>query len=260
MGGLLYGLRGGLTIAFLSLIAFIPHLRHLYHFDPDIYRGDLTEIVLYLSAGGLVGFIAGKEKKLREKYRLLSKKLEKSYKKLHEETALLIEVEEQLRASQKFSALGRLAASLAHEIKKPLAGIRGASEILLDDFPPGHPKREVVEILLKETGRLGMTVDEVLRFARDQQQPINGKPAWEPLEKMLAGVVRRLDTQLQKKQIRLQLDPPPEYCCVGVGGNNSFQIFINLILNACEVLDPGGLMHGHGQEQKLHKIRPLYGY
>ena len=77
VGGLLYGLRGGLIIAFLSLFAFIPHLLHLYHFDLDIYRSDLTEIILYLSAGALVGSIAGKEKKLREKYKHLSIKLEK---------------------------------------------------------------------------------------------------------------------------------------------------------------------------------------
>lgn len=240
VGGLLYGLRGGLIIAFLSLIAFIPHLRHLYHFDLDIYRSDLTEIVLYLSAGALVGFIAGKEKKLREKYRLLSQQLEKSYKKLHKETTLLIEVEEQLRASQKFSALGRLAASLAHEIKNPLAGIRGASEILLDDFPLGHPKREFVDILLKETGRLGMTVDEVLRFSRDQQQQIGGEPALEPLEQMLSGVVRLLETQLRKKTINLSLVIPPEYGSIMVDGNKTAQVFINLILNACEVLRPGG--------------------
>jgi two-component system nitrogen regulation sensor histidine kinase GlnL len=47
-----------------------------------------------------------------------------------------------------------MAAGLAHEIKNPLGSIKGAAEILGDDFPEGSRKHEMVHVLLKETDRL----------------------------------------------------------------------------------------------------------
>jgi len=137
------GLMAGLIIGVCTIVAFIPHLRHFYLLDSNVYLSELPEIILYLAAGYVTGVIAGREKKLREKYQVLSEKLELSYNRLHKETALLLEVEEQLRASQKLSALGQISASLAHEIKNPLAAIRGAAETFLDEFPLGHKKRRI---------------------------------------------------------------------------------------------------------------------
>ncbi|MCG2823478.1 MAG: hypothetical protein L6364_07315, partial [Desulfobulbaceae bacterium] len=164
LGGLWFGVRGGLGLALLSSIAFIPHvLLYVGHGSQAV--SELMEIVLYLAAGLLVGVISGRQTRLRERYRQLSERLQASYARLHEETVQLLEAEARLAAAQKFSALGKLSASLAHEIKNPLASIKGTAEILRDEFPGDHPKREFVDILFKETGRLHDTVEEILRYA-----------------------------------------------------------------------------------------------
>jgi len=239
VAALLYGIRGGLLLAVCTSIAFIPHLRHFYHLRPSAYLRELPEVLLYFGAGIVIGAIAGKEKQLRIKYQELSRQLERSYKKLHTQTSELVAAEEQLRASQKLSALGQLSASLAHEVKNPLAAIRGAVEILSDDFPPGHPKHEFSEILLKETSRLSNTVEEVLRYSRNQKSGPESPPL-EPLPQVLERVTTLLNNNFHKKNITLQTDLPPEADHFLINGDKMAQVFINLLLNSCESLEKNG--------------------
>lgn len=241
VAAILYGVSGGLIVAGCTVVAFIPHLRHFYHIDSSIYLSELPEIALYLAAGYVTGAIAGREKKLRVKYQDLSEKLENSYNRLHQETALLIEVEEQLRASQKLSALGQISASLAHEIKNPLAGIRGAAETFLDEFPPGHSKREFVEILLKEISRLSATVDNVLHFSRDQQHHNQSSlPQLEKLENVVNRVVKLLDNQFRKNSIDVVVELSKDTRDFMVDGDKMVQVFMNLLLNSCESITGQG--------------------
>jgi signal transduction histidine kinase len=237
LGGLWFGVPGGLAMAVLSSIAFIPHLILYAGHHPAMYVGELTEIILYLAAGLVIGAIAGKEARLREQYRQLSETLEKSYERLHQQTELLIEVEEQLGASQRLSALGQLSASLAHEIKNPLSSIRGTAEILLDEFPPGHPKREFGEILLKETARLNATVEDVLQYSRGQQPA--GEQA-EPLSAVLTRVAKLLAGQLRKKGIDFRLQGDEQAGEKLVDGARFSQVFLNIILNAIDAVPRGG--------------------
>lgn len=236
---ILYGVRGGLFLAVCTSLAFIPHLRHFYHLGPGAYLAELPEVLLYFGAGIVPGIMAGREKQLRIKYQELSQQLERSYKKLHKQTCTLVEAEEQLHASQKLSALGELSASLAHEVKNPLASIRGAAEILADDFPPSHPKHEFAEILLKETNRLSSTVDEVLRFSR-QQRPDTEMPRLEALPLVLERVIRLLDNQFRKKNITLSTNFSADTEQVMVAGDKMAQVFINLLLNSCDILERNG--------------------
>ena len=239
VAALLYGVRGGLLAALFTSIAFIPHLRHFYLLGPSAYLSELPEILVYFGAGLVVGVIAGREKKLRIRYQHLSNRLERSYKKLHAQASLLVKAEEELRLSQKLSALGRLSASLVHEIKNPLASIRGSVEILADDFPPDHPRHEFAQILLKETGRLSQTVEEMLRFSRqrsDQPQKRN----LEPLTRVLERAATLLDNQFRKNGIDLHLDLSGGSGDFPVDGDRMAQVFINLMLNSCEAMEQGG--------------------
>lgn len=239
LGAIWFGLRGGIFFAVLSSLAFIPHLFLYLGEDPRIYLNELIEVALYLAAGALTGFIASREAKLRDKYRALSEKLEEAYERLHQESAVLLDLEEQLGANQKLSALGELSASLAHEIKNPLSSLRGTAEIILDEFPEGHPKREFGEILLKEVDRLNVTVNEILQFSKGQPAQSNGKP-YEPLLAVISRVVRLLDAHLRKKAVTLRVDSCPEAETFLVDGSKMAQVFLNIILNGIDALPENG--------------------
>ena len=237
LGGLWFGVAGGLGLAVLSSIAFIPHvLLYVGHGSQAV--SELMEIILYLAAGLLVGVISGRQTRLRERYQQLSEKLQASYARLHEETAQLIEAETRLAAAQKFSALGRLSASLAHEIKNPLASIKGTAEILRDEFPGDHPKREFVDILFKETGRLHDTVEEILRYAKGR--PPEREETLEPLVAVARHVGALLERQMREKQVRLILPENDEARHLLVEGAKFSQVLLNLGLNALDAVRPGG--------------------
>ena len=249
-GAIWFGFRGGVIIAILSSVFFIPHILLYIGHGPETYINELLEVVLYLAAGSVTGLIVSKQNKLREQYKLLSEKLKKSYSKLHKETQLLIEAEEQLSTSQKFSALGQLSTSLAHEIKNPLSSIKGTAEILLDEFPEGHPKREFAEILLKETSRLNSTVEEVLQYSRGQG---GTKTAIEPATQVINQVVRLLSSQIRKKNITLTTSLAPAGDDFHLDGRRLSQVFLNIILNAIDVVPKGGTItiDLHGEEEGI---------
>lgn len=75
-------------------------------------------------------------------------------------------LQEENLQSQKLAAIGEMAASVAHEIKNPLAGISGAIEILRDTHPEDDPRREVMLEILEEVKRLDNTVRDLLSFSR----------------------------------------------------------------------------------------------
>jgi signal transduction histidine kinase len=220
-------------------LAFIPHLFLYIGEDPRIYLNELVEVILYLAAGFLTGFIASREAKLRDKYRKLSEELEEAYERLHHESAVLLEVEEQLGVNQKLAALGQLSASLAHEIKNPLSSLRGTAEIILDEFPVGHDKREFGEILLKEVDRLNTTVNEILQFSKGKPSLGNEQPA-ETLSGVINRVVRLLDAHLRKKAVQIRIDSCAEADVFLVDGSKMSQVFLNIILNGIDALTEHG--------------------
>jgi signal transduction histidine kinase len=133
-----------------------------------------------------------------------------------------------------------MSASLAHEIKNPLASIKGTAEIFLDEFSPDHPKREFVEILLKETDRLNKTVDEVLHFSRRQQAPAVKTPELESLLDTITRVATLLENKLFRKGIRLVTDIDDAAADFLVDGDKISQVLINLLLNSFQAVAKQG--------------------
>ena len=66
----------------------------------------------------------------------------------------------------QLAAVGRLSAGLAHEIRNPLASIKGSAELLADDFGAEHPKRRLLQVLVDEAVRLNDVLTRFLAFAR----------------------------------------------------------------------------------------------
>ena len=75
------------------------------------------------------------------------------------------EVTSRLRRAEHMASLGQLAAGLAHEIKNPLAGIRGVIELLRDETED-ESQRNLFEQIVKELDRVNRTIHSLLSFAR----------------------------------------------------------------------------------------------
>jgi signal transduction histidine kinase len=238
IGAILYGVRGGLGLAVLSCIAFIPHLFTFWARGPQAYYSELSEILFYLAAGLVIGLISSRENRLRESYKRLSEKLSESYARLHDQAAQLLKAEKQLGETQRMSMLGHLSASLAHEIKNPLASIKGAAEILSDEVPPSHPKHEFIEIMRSEISRLNRSVEEVLNYCRGRQTSETVHKL--AVDKIVNKVTSLLEPHIHDKTISLELFsklPEGKYFFNEI---SLTQAVTNILVNAIDAVELNG--------------------
>jgi len=240
LGAVWFGMRGGFSLAALTSMGFVPHLLIFRGFGIESYLSELIEVLLYFAIGGIVGYISGKESKLKSSYKQLSEKLEESYEHLHEETRLLLEVEEQLRQKHKLSALGEVAATVAHEIKNPLASIKGVSEILSDEFRGDHPKKEFMEIMNSEIKRLDLTVTDMLSGVKSPSK--NGTEDLKGISEIMESILLLLDEKIRNKQVQIIKELSPESALFQFENRKVYQIFFNLILNALDAVKESGII------------------
>ena len=136
----------------------------------------------------------------------------------------------------RLSALGQLSAGLAHEIRNPLGAIKGAVEILEEDYPAGHPKAEFYAIILKEVKRLNDVVTNFLNFARPVAlhfAPVDVREVLTGLEGLISG---------QARAYRVQIFTSFHAGPARVMADEALlkQAFLNIALNALEAMPDGG--------------------
>ncbi|MGI6435507.1 MAG: two-component system sensor histidine kinase NtrB [Syntrophomonadaceae bacterium] len=83
------------------------------------------------------------------------------------------QMEEHVLRSEKLAALGQLAIGVAHEIRNPLGSIKGFALIIQRDLPPDHPLQKFIDIIIKESERLGKVTQELLDFARPSKTQLS---------------------------------------------------------------------------------------
>jgi two-component system sensor histidine kinase HydH len=234
LGGLWYGLRGGLGAAALITLVYVPHVLIVDHGPLTV--GYLLEIPIFLAVGLLIGLMVDRQDHYRRGLEIQAETLAQSHRELQEQTRLLLEKETQLRRADRLSALGQLSAGLAHEIRNPLGSIKGAVEILQDDFPPGHPKAEFYSILLREVERLNDVLTNFLSFARPvtpHLMPLDLRAVLTALEGLISGQARA-----HQVQIFTSFHTGPSR----VMGDETLlkQAFLNIMLNGVEAMPAGG--------------------
>jgi len=236
LAALWYGFRGGLTCSLAVSIAYAPHIFFQWGGGLALEMEKYLEIVMYNVVGGVTGLLAQRERERREELQRTAEGLEESYSKLQAQSERIIAIEEQLRRSEKLSTLGEMAAVLAHEIRNPLGSIRGTAEILRDDYRPGDPKHEFIEIQIKETERLNHVVEDFLRMARQQPMELRDCSLREELETIATLVAR----DAQDRGVSLLLEPGMDETIVKGDREKLRQAFLNIVINALQATESGG--------------------
>ncbi|NTU58811.1 MAG: sensor histidine kinase [Chlorobiaceae bacterium] len=236
LAALWFGLHGGLLCSVIVSLVYAPHILFQWggHFDMEAEK--YLEIILYNTVGGVTGLLSQRERERTVELQQSARVLEESYGKLRAQSERIITIEEQLRRSERLSTMGEFAAVLAHEIRNPLGSIRGTAEILKDDYRPGDPKYEFIEIQIRETERLNRVVEEFLHMVKPQPsdiQPCNVQDELETIVTLVSG-------DAGKRQIELVLQPSPQPVIIRAEGEKLRQAFLNIVLNALQATPPGG--------------------
>lgn len=231
-----YQFKGGLYSAIIVIVVYLPHVVFQWGGDFLFNFSRFLEMVMYIIIGGVAGYLAERERNERNRYQQTATELEQSYKQLKIQSEKLAEMEEQLRASERLSVLGELAASLAHEVRNPLGAIWGVVEILKDECKKQGKDSEFTEILIQEVKRLNQVVENYLNLARQPKLLIKNCN----LQEIVGSVIYLLNFKARKQNVQLITDLPEQPIWIKANENQLQQILINLILNSLAAIEDKG--------------------
>lgn len=143
---------------------------------------------------------------------------------------------DQLIKAERLASIGELAASVAHEIKNPLAGISGAVQVLAEDYAADNPKREVAIQIIQQCQRMDKTIRDLLDYAQPLQAELSAVDINEIIDRSLFIAIPNPAGSTVRVHRAYGKDLPGF-----IGDGKLFeQVFLNLILNAVQSMPEGG--------------------
>lgn len=266
LAGMFFGWRGALKTILLATVLQAPTIvRHWYRVPLDA-QDQIVELSTFGAAGIIAGLVADRERMQRKRVETTKLELEHVYTELRQNI-------EQLKKTERLTAAGQLSASLAHEIRNPLASISGAAGILARGQASEEGRAECLEILTKESHRLNKLLTNFLLFARPRLPRLQPTEPLEMVQSVAAlahhaagreGIV--LDVRAEGAMREVECDP-----------EQIKQLLLNLILNAIQATEREGTItirtfftdehfcvdvcdEGHGitDEEREHIFDPFF--
>jgi PAS domain S-box-containing protein len=142
-------------------------------------------------------------------------------------------VEQQLFESEKLAAVGRLAASIAHEVNNPLEAIKNALYLMQNG--EGDKNSRFLEIARKETERVSHIIRQMLGFARRA-----GEVDWVDVNQLLEETLVLMEKKMRQLRIRITKSFDESLPPIRARADQLRQVFLNLIINAQQAISGDG--------------------
>jgi signal transduction histidine kinase/HAMP domain-containing protein len=142
----------------------------------------------------------------------------------------------QIQVSERLAALGRVTAGVAHEVKNPLNSMRVWLEVLKGNIPADVEGQQAVKMLDNEIDRLDRAVKTFLDFAR----PVEIDLSESDLPSLLNEILENARPAIAKAGVVLATQVPDRFPGVRMDRRLIHQAVLNLILNGCDAMGPGG--------------------
>jgi two-component system NtrC family sensor kinase len=159
-------------------------------------------------------------------------------KELAEINVRLQTMQGQLIQSEKLAAVGQLTAGIVHDVKNPLAVIKGLAEVLQDDATITDETRHELQVIRESAEKANRIVSDLLKFARQSQPEMESHDLRETVEASI-----RLTTYLiREARIQLVKEIPEQMLLVAYDPQQIEQVLINLIHNAIQAMPNRGTL------------------
>ena len=146
------------------------------------------------------------------------------------------ELEEDLKRSDRLAMLGTLAAGLAHEIKNPLGGIKGAGQLLRRSVASDPSLIEYTDIIIREVDRVNLLIEQLLDLSRPAKLNLAPLNIHELLDHVL--LLEKQVFEEHRVVVKKKFDPSLR-SILGDRGQLT-QVFLNLVKNAAQAMNDQG--------------------
>ena len=148
------------------------------------------------------------------------------------------ELERRLVQADKLSSIGLLAAGVAHEVNTPLAVISTYAQMLAKQVAEDDQKSRMLEKIARQTFRASEIVNSLLNFSRTSTTELTEVQ----VNRVIQETLSLLEHQLKKAGIEVRTSLDSNSGLVKGNAGKLQQVFLNLILNARDAMEPGGVL------------------
>jgi two-component system sensor histidine kinase PilS (NtrC family) len=161
-------------------------------------------------------------------------------------------LEETSRRQDRLAAIGRMAASIAHEIRNPLAAMRGSIQMLRSEMEPESAETELMEIILRESDRLNRIISDFLNYARPRSIVHETVDVGELLSQTFT--LLRHSPEVGERQ-RIEDHISANRPLADVDAEQLRQVFWNLARNALQAMPDGGTLRAELRNNSHDRLR-----
>ncbi len=164
-------------------------------------------------------------------------------------------LEETSRRQDRLAAIGRMAASIAHEIRNPLAAMRGSIQMLRADMAGDSSETQLMEIILRESDRLNRIISDFLSYARPRSI-VQSKVNVGQLLKQTFTLLRH-SSEINDEHI-IEEDVPAQPALLDADSEQLQQVFWNLSRNALQAMPNGGTLRASVEAHSNSRLRIIF--
>ena len=223
-----FGVPGGVTTAIVAGLGTSLHFHSEWGTNTPFMVSVYGQAVGFVIAGAVGGVLATAERRATRRHEQALAALEAAHAELRASHG-------QLLRADRLSSLGEIAAGLAHEVGNPLAGVKGALEIIRSRAAEGSPEAEFGMLASREILRLEGLIEEFLRYAR----PSEPQRREVDIVDVLDRVVSLIGREAADRGVSIDVARTP-VSRISVDPEQMVQVFVNIILNALQVSPSGG--------------------
>lgn len=224
-----YGYRFGLFVAILSTVVYI--FSGMFAFETTHWTELSLRIAFLFLLALPVGILSDRLRYDKEKIETLNKELLCSMEEAKKLQNKLIQAE-------KLSALGKMTADVAHEIRNPLSAIGGFAKRLKKRLKTGTKEMDYAEIIVQEVGRLERILKDVLNFSREARYHLR----YNNINAVVMYSIKYFQELFSERAIVVETELSQNLPEILIDRDQVAQVFNNLIINAIDAMPEGGTL------------------
>ena len=236
LGGLLLGIAGAILLS----KRITGPLTKLVEGTVKISEGNFSQQIA-IDTRDEIGNLAQSFNDMSRKLLLTSERMETANKKLIQ--------------AEKLASIGRISASIAHEIRNPLTSVKLNIQKLYENQTEDDTEREHLGIAQEGIGQIEKFITQLLNFARVTELSMDEFS----IEQVMEESIKMMVNSFESKNITLTRNYTKDLPGAWVDGDKLRQVFLNILQNACEAVKPGGevkiaLSHLYRGEENIIRI------